>query len=164
MQFRIFYHIVPYFLVFIIETVFIEAIPQNSKSAKFNEQSGVYQKIFRQGSIDEFLALRPTTKNPNEHKPCIPVQFFKKIVYPTNVYHQNINIIPSMVNYAKPPYNAYGGYFCEPYKPASSILPPGQHPLHNNFWPNLFGGFLGSNNNQAGAALPGDFGIRPVHK
>lgn len=164
MQFRIFYHIV---LVFFIETVFIEAIPQNSKSAKFNEHSGVYQnpvdqKIFRQGSIDEFLALRPTTKNPNEHKPCIPVQFYKKIVT-VHPNHQNINIIPSMVNYAKPPYNAYGGYFCEPLKPASPILPPGQHTLHNNFWPNLFGGFLGSNNN-AGAALPGSFGIRSVHE
>lgn len=142
-MFRIFYLIV---LVFIIETFFIEAIPQNLKSAKYNEHLGIYpvdQKKIRQGSIEEFLALRPTTKNPYEHKPCIPVQFYKKIVHPN---HQNINIIPSMVNYAKPPYNAYGGYFCQPYKPASPVLPPGQYPLHNNFWPNLIGGFLGSNN------------------
>lgn len=139
-----------------------------SETVSQREDTTEREMHFRQGSIDEFLALRPPTKNPNTHTPCIPVQYkprrnkrssqFKRKMlyplYPVNVYQQNPNHIAPMSNHAKPPnnnviYNAYGGYHCAPYKSPQSI----KQPVHNNFLAHLLGGTSGTNTN-----------VRPVNE
>lgn len=155
----------------------IEAFPQDNGRILFNLFSGAQQIPYRQGSIDEFLALRPSTPNPNDKEPCIPHQFhprnkrsphFNKNMlrplYPVNIYEQNIHNIVPIVNSAKPPYNNYGGYYCGNHKPQRPI----QQPVHNNFWShfsNIFGGVFGPNANVISAA-PTAVGndVRPVHE
>lgn len=124
------------------------------------------QHAHRQGSIDEFIAFRPTTPKPNEYKPCIPhhlyprrdkrsPHFRKKTFhpnYPVNIYQQNL------VN--KPFYNGFEGYHCDNH----------QFPVHqlgnNNYltqFPNIFGGIFGTNSNGVVASPPYD-NVRPVHE
>lgn len=125
---------------------FVDAVPQN---------------IHRQGSIDEFLAIRTTTERTSKPKPCIPQQFYPprhmrsphfngKIitVYPGNVQNQNVLQAGYPSNSARPPYNAYGGYFCANQKPTRpvkqpvnnnfpSIVRPGQENTAHNSYPNV---------------------------
>lgn len=159
----------------------IETLPQSFDRTLFNQRDGAYQPShLRQGSIDEFLALRPSAQKPIGHQPCIPQQFYPRTkrsphhkrkqfypvypaVYPVNVYEQNINNIVPVVNSAKPPYNSHGGYYC-----GNQIPPrPIQQPAHNNLWShfsNIFGGFLGTNTNVVAAPPPVDqlTDVRPV--
>lgn len=103
---------------------FIEALPQN---------------LHRQGSIDEFLAIRTTTQKSSPSKPCIPQQFYpprpkrsphfngKMIItlYPGNIHSQDS---VHSGNSAKPPYDAYGGYFCANQKPTRPVKQPVNKP------------------------------------
>lgn len=156
-------------ILLIIEITFIEAVLQKSNSVESSKRPSVYQDTYRQGSIDEFLALKKTTKNPNEYKPCIPVQYYpnrekrslhfkNKILYPLypeTVYQENINNAASIASHQKPPYNAYGGYYCgnpvsgpfnKPSRPIQqTVLRPDQQLVQNDFWSQLFSGFLGKN-------------------
>lgn len=168
MKSRIVHHII---IVLIIEITFIEAVLQKSKIVAPSNGPSVYrdnQDTYRQGSIDEFLALKKTTKNPNEYKPCIPIQYYpnrekrslhfkNKILYPlypVNVYQENINNAPSIASHQKPPYNAYGGYYCgspvsvnhKPSRPIPQpVLRPDQQLAQNDLWSQLFSGFIGKN-------------------
>lgn len=149
------------FLVFNISKVNItEAIPQDF-SRIINSQ--------RQGSIDEFLALRPSTPKPYE--PCISHQFnlrrskrsphFKRQkLFPVNIYERNY-VWPA-VNSAEPSYNGgHGSYYCGSYKPK----PPMYQPVYNN-WLNfpIFGGIFGTNPNVVAASLPYGSNVKPVHE
>ncbi|XP_031637458.1 uncharacterized protein LOC116349934 [Contarinia nasturtii] len=154
-----------YYTVILTLSIF-EANTQDFGRSIFNiwKNSNIPQNSQRQGSIDEFIALRPTTPKPNEYEPCIPQQFFprrdkrsphfRRIAFqsnypvPVNVYQQNV------VN--KPSYNGYGGYYC------------GNHqPGHNNYlthFPNLFGGIFGTNSNAMVASPLFDANVKPVHE
>lgn len=162
-----------YCIVFIVlsvlEAIIIEAYPQDFGFAQQNQ-------YHRQGSIDEFLALKPVTTNPNE--PCIPLQFYPprnkrsphfqknmlRPVYPVNIYQQTIHNVVPIANPAKPPYNSYGGYYCGNYKPQHPI----QQPVHNNFWShfsNGFGGIFGTNTNVVNPdPIAAGSNMRPVHE
>lgn len=168
--------------VFIILSAFdngiSEAVPQFDVGRSILNFGGSdQQNLYRQGSINEFLALRPSHLNQND-KPCVPQQFYpvriphRKInmlrpLYVVNNYEQNINNnVAPVVNHAKPPYNSYGGYFCGNQRPQRPI----QQPIYNNnpFWShfsNIFSGVVGPNTNVVAAALstPGS-GTKPAHE
>lgn len=121
MDFYSFYHFV--FIFWILNNNSVRSLPQNFDRILLNQRNVALQPNRpRQGSIDEFLALRPTTQKPTK-SPCIPQQFYpgfnfihskKKPVYPVayriNVYEQNNN--NKVPKPTKLPYNAYGGYYC----------------------------------------------------
>lgn len=156
-----------------------DALPQDY--GRFFLNFGGNQQIPpRQGSIDEFLALKPTTASPINHKPCIPSQYYSRgifnkkknpnplyalypAIYPINIYEQNINnIVP--VNSVKPIYNGFGGYYCGNQVPLQPE--PIHQPVHNNFFShfsNLFGGIFGTNTNVISAS-PGESNVKPVHE
>lgn len=167
-------------IVLIILSVFenatIEATPQFDVGRSVLNLGGFDQpNPYRQGSINEFLALRPSNLNQND-KPCVPQQFYppripyRKInmlrpLYVVNNYEQNINDNAApVVNHGKPPYNTYGGYFCGNQKPPRPI----QQPIYNNnpFWShfsNVFNGVVGPNTNVAAAVTTGS-GMKPTHE
>lgn len=147
----------------------IKAIPQ----IDYRGSRGVAQQnTYRQGSIDEFLAQRPSNLNQNGKEPCIPQQFYPRSkrsphfnrhmlrpLYPVNIYQQNIN---NVANHARPPYNSYGGYYCGNNKPHRPIQQPGHNnnPLWSHF-PNIFG--VGTNTNVIASAPPSS-NVKPVHE
>lgn len=141
-----------YFIVLILLSVIkaniVKAIPQDYERSTSSEESFEQQSPYRQGSIDEFLALRPTKPNNlSGQEPCFPLQFYpirnkRSSQFKNNmlrpVYHLNSNVQhinkPNM-NLAKPPYHHYGGYFCGNQKPQRPIQKPGQS---NKFSQNTF--------------------------
>lgn len=131
-----------YFIVLIllslIKANIVKAIPQDYGKSTSSVESFEQQSPYRQGSIDEFLAPRPTKPtNLSGQEACFPLQFYPirnkrssqfknnmlRPVYYLNSNGQHINK-PNM-NLAKPPYNGYGGYFCGNQKPQRPIQKPG---------------------------------------
>lgn len=152
-----------------------EALPQDFGRFFFNF-GGNQQIPHRQGSIEEFLASRPSTPKPIYQKPCIPSQYYPRVnrspifnkkkfnpSYAVNIYEQNINnVVP--VNSVKPIYNGYGGYYCGNHVPLQPE--PVHQAVHNNFlshFSNLFGGIFGINTNVISAS-PGESNVKPVHE
>lgn len=172
-------------VILVLEITFNEALPQDFGRILFN-LDGSQQNQHRQGSIDEFIALRPSTSKPIDNRPCIPHQYHSRTkrspifnkkkyypvypaypaFYPVNIYEQNINnVVP--VNSVKPVYNGHGGYPCGNYVQPQPH--PIQQPVHNNIWShfsNLFGGVFGTNTNVIAASPPhsGAFDVKPVHE
>ncbi|XP_055324570.1 uncharacterized protein LOC129579060 [Sitodiplosis mosellana] len=138
-----------YCIVLIVLSVIIfeiiEAIPQFDFGRSILNPGGfAQQNTYRQESIDEFLALRPSNLNQNG-KPCVPQQF-----YPRR---------------AKPPYNSYGGYFCGNQNPQRPIQQPGHK--NNPFWShfsNVFGGVFGPNTNVVAAPTAAGNGVKPIRE
>lgn len=159
------------FVILCILLVHVNAVAvhvYSGTTSVLRDPSGAYS---RQGSIDEFIASRPTTEKYNQQEPCIPVQFLsrrnrrsphhrKKKVYA--VYPIVNNVIP-ITNVARPPYNTYGGYYCANQRPMQPI----QQPIHNNLYnhfTNVFGGLLGTNSNGINASPPSGSDERPVRE
>lgn len=166
-----------YILCIIFMVELNESKPQNDGRILFSGgNSGYYlsqQNSHRQGTIDEFLAIRSTTQTPSpQQEPCYPQQYarrnkrsphFKKkrivsAVYPVYVNYQNVNgIAPT-----KPPYSHYGGYYC------GNNQPYVKPPVHNNLLSHIsnifFGGIFNENSQQGGSSADGNSDIRPVHE
>lgn len=119
----------------------------------------------RQGTIDEFLAIRSTTERLTPQlDPCYPQPYprrhkrsphfkRKRIVstYPAYASYPNGNsIVPT-----RAPYSHYGGYYCGN-GPPYIVKPPGQSHLLSQ----LFGSIFGVSSQQG----PPNNDVRPVYE
>lgn len=175
-----------YFILYILCIFLIElneSKPQYDGRILFSGVNNGYspqQNGYRQGTIDEFLAIRSTTQIPGPlQEPCYPQQYarrqkrsphFKKKrkivsaypVHPIYVNYQNVNaVVPT-----KPPYSHYGGYYCgNNYQP--HVKPPSQ-PIHSNLLSHItnlfFGGIFDQNSQHEGGSSAGNSDTRPVYE
>lgn len=157
--------------IFIIEIN--EAKPQYDARILFNRVNGRYssqQNGYRQGTLDEFLAIRSTTERPSaQQEPCYPQQYERRNKRSPHFKRKRIvSIYPVIINNnhqyvpTKPPYSHYGGYFCGNNHPYVSVRPP----IHNNLLSHISNLFLGifDESSQYGASSSGNNEIRPVHE
>lgn len=165
--------------IFLIELN--ESKPQHDGRILFSGGNSGYlpqQNGYRQGSIDEFLAIRSTTQTPSpQQEPCYPQQYdrrqkrsphFKKkrkfmsgfpvypVVHPLYVNYQNVNnVVPT-----KPPYSHYGGYHCG----NNNYQPYVKPPIHSNLLSHItnlfFGGIFDDNSQQR----PDNNDVKPVYE
>lgn len=144
-----------------------EAKPQYNGRILFNRRNDGYvsqSNDYRQGTIDEFLAIRSTTSE--RPTPCYPQQYsrrnkrsphFKRKrvipIYPVVVNNHHYQYVPT-----KPPYSHYGGYYCGNHQPAT-------YPHHNllSHLSNLFLGIF-DDSPQHGTPSAGYNDIRPVYE
>lgn len=125
------------------------------------------QNGYRQGSIDEFLAIRSTTQIPSpQQEPCYPQQYARRQKRSPHFKRKRkiVSVHPVYVNYqilpTKSPYSHYGGYYC-----GNNIYQPYvKPPIHNNLLShitNLFFGGIFDENSQHGS---GNNDIKPVYE
>lgn len=153
-----------------------ESKPQHDGRILFSGGNSGYSSQHhkqRQGTIDEFLAIRTTTERLSpQHEPCYPQMYpirnkrsphfkRKRVItaypypypYPVYVNYQNANnILPT-----KPPYSPYGGYYCGN---SQSYTKP---PVHNSLLSHLFGNIFDVSSQQ-GTSSVGNNDIRPVYE
>ena len=165
------YFILYILCIFMFE--FNEANPQYDGRILFHGGNNGYlsqQSGNRQGTIDEFLAIRSTTEAYNQlQEPCYPQQYarrnkrsphFKRkrvvSIYPVHINYQNVNNVAQ-----KPPYSHYGGYYC------GNSQPYVKPPVHNNLLSHItnlfFGGIFDENSQQGGSSVDNS-DIRPVYE
>lgn len=146
-----------------------ESKPQYDGRILFSGGNNAYftqQNDPRQGTLDEFLAIRSTTERLSpQQEPCYPQQYsrrhkrsphFKRkrivSIYPVYPNYQNVNSnVPT-----KPPYSPYGGYYC------GNSPPYVRPPAHSNLLSQLFGSVFDVSAQQVQPS--GNNDVRPVYE